>query len=481
MNILFASTEAFPFAKTGGLGDVIGSLPRELSRQGADARVIMPLYKSVRDNFGPSLTHLKTLRVRLSWRSCYCGLFKGEYQGVIFYFIDNEQYFGRDRYYGYYDDGERFAFFSKAVLSVLGELSFDTDILHCSEWQTAMIPVYKKTLFAGDPAYDRIPTVFTIHNIEYQGRFGKEVLSDLLGLEKLHQSLLELDGDLNFMKGAIVACDRLTTVSPAYAEEILYPFYAHGLEGILRENRHKLSGILNGIDRKLYNPAWDRNLSVKYSINSMEKKALNKAALQQELGLTEEEGVPVLAMVGRLAEHKGIELVVRAFDDMMNSPLQFVMLGTGEAKYEEFFRRKAEEYKGRVSVTTSFSSRLASRIYGGADLFLMPSVSEPCGLAQMIALRYGTVPIVRETGGLKDSVVPFDKETGKGNGVTFSSINAHDMLYAIRRGQALFEDKPVWKALLRNAFLSNFSWKTSAMKYIGIYDELLRERKEYES
>ncbi len=476
MNILFASTEAVPFSKTGGLGDVAGSLPRELNRQGMNARVILPLYKSIKENFGSSISYIKSFTVPLAWRNVYCGLFKTEYKGVIFYFLDNLQYFDRDRNYGYYDDGERFAFYSMGVLAAIKELDFKPDILHCNEWQTAMVPVYRKTLFGKDPYYDKIPVVFTIHNIEYQGRFGREILTDLLGLSRSHESLLEMNGDINFMKGAIVTCDHLTTVSPTYAEEILFPFYAHGMEGILAENRYKLTGILNGIDRKLYNPAWDKNLAFKYSINSMDKKTLNKKALQQELNLCEDSDMPLVAMVGRMAEHKGIELVIRAFDDMMKEPMQFVMLGTGDAVYEEFFHRKREEYHKRMSVNTAFSAKMASRIYAGADLFLMPSISEPCGLAQMIALRYGTVPIVRETGGLKDTVKAFNGETGKGNGITFSSINAHDMLYAVRRGQALFNDESSWKQIVRNAFLSNYSWKNSAIKYIKIYDGLLEGR-----
>ncbi len=476
MNILFASTEAVPFSKTGGLGDVVGSLPRELNRQGINARVILPFYKGIKDQFGSSISYVKSFTVPLAWRNVYCGLFKTEYKGVIFYFLDNEQYFDRDRNYGYYDDGERFAFYSMGVLAAIKESDFEPDILHCNEWQTAMVPVYRKTLFGNDPYYDRIPVVFTIHNIEYQGRFGKEILADLLGLTKSHESLLEMNGDLNFMKGAIVTCDHLTTVSPTYAEEILYPFYAHGMEKILGENRYKLTGILNGIDRRHYNPSWDRNLAFKYSVNSVDKKILNKRALQQELGLIEDADTPIVAMVGRMAEHKGIELVIRAFDDMMKEPMQFVMLGTGEAVYEEFFHRKREEYHGRMSVNTAFSTKMASRIYAGSDLFLMPSISEPCGLAQMIALRYGTVPIVRETGGLKDTVKAFNKETGKGNGITFSSINAHDMLYAVRRGQAFFNDESDWRILVKNAFMSNYSWKNSAIKYIKIYDELLEGR-----
>lgn len=478
MNVLFVSTEAVPFAKTGGLGDVVGSLPCELDKMDIRSNVILPLYKSIKETFSASLVFCTSIKVTLGWRECYCGLFKIEHEGITFYFVDNKQYFYRDKYYGYEDDGERYAFFSKAVLEALNVLPFRPDIIHCSEWQTALIPVFLKTIYQGNPYYDKLRTVFTIHNIEYQGRFRKEVLGDLLGLDMVHESILELDGNLNFMKGAIVTCDRLTTVSPTYAEEIQHAFFAHGLESIIKENRYKLSGILNGIDRELYNPAKDQALAVKYSLNTIEKKKINKAALQKEFNLKITDDVPLLAMVGRLAEHKGIDLILNSFDDMMAEPMQFVLLGTGEKHYEDFFRSKAWEYKEWVGVVTDFSPALASRIYGGADLFLMPSISEPCGLAQMIALRYGTVPIVRETGGLKDTIIAFNPETGKGNGITFASINAHDMLYAIRRGQALYKEKKAWNKLVKNAFLSNFSWKKSTKKYIKIYNELLDLRKE---
>lgn len=473
MNVLFVSTEATPFAKTGGLADVIGSLPKELLKLNMNVCVMLPLYKSIKEVYGSSLIYRSNVYVPLGWRDCYCGVFEMEHDGVNYYFLDNEQYFYRDNYYGYYDDAERFSFYSKAALEVLQHLEFKPDILHCNEWQTALIPVYLKTLYQRIALYDRIRTVFTIHNIEYQGQYGKEILGDVLGLSKFDETILEMDGDLNFMKGAIVTCDRLTTVSPTYAEEIKYSFFAHNLETIIQKNEYKLCGILNGIDRKLYNPARDKDLVAKYSVNTMDKKVRNKVALQEELGLEINETIPLIAMVGRLAEHKGIALVKHAFDDMMKEPMQFVLLGTGEKEYEDFFHSKSYEYNNRMAVITTFSTSLASRIYAGADLFLMPSVSEPCGLSQMIALRYGTVPIVRETGGLKDTVTPFNSETGIGNGVTFYSINAHDMLYAVRRGQALYKDKELWNNLMKNAFLSDFSWKKSTLKYIKLYQELL--------
>ena len=474
MKVVFISTEAVPFAKTGGLGDVIGSLPKELALQGVEIRIILPLYKTIKESYGDRLKFLRKIRVNLGWRKCYCGIFEIEHDGVLFWFLDNEQYFLRDGLYGYYDDGERFAFFSKAAIDTLTALDYKADILHCSEWQTALVPVFLKTVYKDSKAHQHMKSVFTIHNIEYQGYFGWDILEDLLGITEADGGILEYRGCLNLMKGGIVACDRLTTVSPTYAEEITHPFFGRGLDEIIRQHAEKLSGILNGIDRVKYNPVKDKALPVHYSANTMEKKLLVKQDLQEELGLSVSKLTPLLAMIGRLAEHKGIDLVMAVFEDLMKEPLQFVMLGTGEWRYEEFFRRKAALYPDRVSVVTGFSETLASCIYAGADLFLMPSVSEPCGLSQMIALRYGTIPIVRETGGLKDSVTPFDPETGKGNGITFGSINAHDMLFAVRRGQSFFHNPELWKKLMKNAFRTDLSWKDSTVKYIEIYRDLLK-------
>ena len=473
MKVLVISTEAVPFAKSGGLGDVVGSLPKELKKQGVDARVMLPLYKSIKETYGSSLHFRHSIQVSLGWRKIYCGLYEMEYKGVIFYFLDNENYFLRDGYYGHWDDGERFAFYSKASLEILSTLDFEPDILHCNEWQTALVPVFLKTHYSNLPKYEKLRTVFTIHNIEYQGRFGKDVLVDLLGLTEADGTLLEMDGSINFMKGAIVTCDKLTTVSPTYAQELKNPFFGRGLDWIIRENEYKLSGIINGIDYELYNPYRDKTLTFKYSKNTPEKKGANKETLQRELGLEISSTTPLIAMVGRLVEHKGIGLVTNVFDDMMAMPSQYAILGTGEQQYENFFRWKANQFKGRVSAVTAFSNNLANRIYAGADLFLMPSISEPCGLAQMIALRYGTIPIIRETGGLKDTVAPFNPITEEGNGITFSSINAHDMLDAVRRGQELYYNKVKWEKLMKNAFRSDFSWKKSTATYIKLYKELL--------
>ncbi|MDO4553147.1 MAG: glycogen/starch synthase, partial [Bacillota bacterium] len=452
MRVLFVSSEAAPFAKSGGLGDVIGSLPGELRKQGVEAEVILPLYRSIKQRYGEELTYVTCFRVPLAWRRQYAGLFRMEYEGVPFWFLDNEQYFDRDGYYGYFDDGERFAYFSRAVLEALSHMEDLPRILHCSEWQTALTPVYLKTLYAGREGYGSLRTVFTIHNIEYQGEYDPWILGDVLGLSEREGTLVKYNGDVNYMKGAIVACDKLTTVSPSYAGEIQEAFFAHGLERIIRENSYKLSGIINGIDRKLFNPAKDKALPYHYTYATKEKKALNKAALQRELGLAEDGDVPLVAMVGRMAPHKGLDLVRRVFREMMEEPIQFAILGTGDKKYEDFFLSAQNQYPGRAAARLGFAADLASRMYSGADLFLMPSVSEPCGLAQMIAMRYGTIPIVRETGGLKDSVEAFNPQTGKGNGITFATVNAHDMLGAVKRGLELYRDPVRWQQLVKNAF-----------------------------
>ncbi len=473
MNILLISSEAVPFAKSGGLGDVIGSLPQALRGEGVDARVMMPLYRNIKRDYRDQLEFLCSFEVGLAWRRQYCGIFKLEYDGVPFYFLDNEQYFDRDAYYGYFDDGERFAYFSKAALDAVSLIDFRADILHCSEWQTALVPVYKKLLYEGKPVYDRLKTMFTIHNIEYQGRFDGRILEDLLGIPERCRDVLDYKKDVDYMKGAIVTCDKLTTVSPTYAEEITYDYFANGLADVISQNRYKLIGILNGIDQERHNPLKNPVLRRNYDLSHIEGKKEDKRALQEELGLEVREDVPVIAMVSRLVSHKGIDLVRRVFDELMNEPIQLVILGNGKEEYENFFREKAWNYGNRVAAYLGFSGELADRVYAGADFLLMPSISEPCGLSQMIALRYGTIPIVRETGGLKDSVMPFNPETKEGNGVTFASVNAHDMLGAVRRGVGLYYDKSLWSTLLKNAMNSDFSWKRSCQTYMTVYRELL--------
>lgn len=474
MKVLMVSTEAEPFAKSGGLGDVVGSLPAELRRQGADIRVIMPLYRNIKEHPPEGLEFQKALMVNLSWRSQYCGVFSLDYQGIPFYFLDNEQYFCRDAYYGYDDDGERFAFFSKAVCDVLPFLDFQPDILHCNEWQTGLVPVYLNNQMQGkNEDYAGMKTVFTIHNIEYQGKFDSGIRGDLLGLGEEYGQILDHDGMVNYMKGAIVTCDRLTTVSRTYSQELKYPFYGKGLEGIIEQEKDKLSGILNGIDVKAYNPAKDHYLAKTYSWRTASKKQINKQWLQQHLGLREEANTPLIAMVGRLVGHKGLDLVTAVFDELMEENVQFVLLGTGDQIYEDYFREKAFVYGDHLSANIQFSAALANQIYAGADLFLMPSISEPCGLSQMISLRYGTIPIVRETGGLADSIHSYEPVSGKGNGITFSSVNAQDMLDAIGRAVDFYHEKEHWDTMVQNAMKADFSWKKSAKEYMKLYQGLL--------
>lgn len=470
MNILFICTEAAPFAKSGGLGDVMGALPRELMKKGVNAKVMMPLYRNIKAQYFADMKQVAVFETHVSWRVKYCGLYSMEYDGVTFFFIDNEEYFARDAYYGYYDDGERFAYFCNAALDCVTLLpDFEPHILHCNEWQTALIPVYLKTLYAQSTAHVGLRTVFTIHNIEYQGKFGLETAEDLFALSAVAQRICEYHGCLNLMKGAIVTCDRLTTVSPTYAEEIKYDYFGRGLAHIIKGNEYKLVGILNGIDTKLFHPWNDKALYKRYSRKTKSGKAANKAGLQCDCGLEEREQTPMIGMVTRLVSHKGIDLIINVFDELMREDVQFVLLGSGDKPYEDFFRTMAGRYPGRVWADFAFSPEMASRIYAGADLFLMPSLSEPCGLSQMIAAKYGTVPIVRTTGGLKDSVIPYNPLEKTGNGVTFGQINAQDMLGAVKRAISLYHRPADWDALTDNAFASDFSWSRGAEQYMEVY------------
>ena len=415
MNVLFATSEARPYIASGGLADVSGALPKALCAAGTDCRVILPLYSDIPQQLRNEMTYLCNFNVRLSWRELYCGLFTARHDGVTYYFIDNEYYFRRSGIYGHYDDGERFAFFSKAVLeSILHIEDFSVDVLHCNDWQTGLIPVFLEVFFRHEPRLSRIKTVFTIHNIQYQGDFDMFVAGDVAGLPEDKRGLVELNGRCNYMKGGIDRCDVVTTVSPTYAKEILDPWYAWGMDGFLRERSYKLTGILNGIDCESYNPETDPEISAHYSADNLSGKEADKAALQKEAGLCIDPSAMLIGMVGRLVSHKGIDLVEYVGDRIMNLNAQMVILGSGEPQYEDYFRSLGARYPGRVSVTTGFIPSLARRIYAGADVLLMPSKSEPCGLAQMIALRYGTVPIVRETGGLKDSIHDLGAPGGKG-------------------------------------------------------------------
>lgn len=477
--ILIAASEAAPFIKSGGLGDVIGSLPKAISGKNREVAVVIPLHEGVADEVRSKMTYITNIFVPVAWRSQYCGIFKYEEKGVTWYFIDNEYYFKRgDALYGCYDDAERFAFFSTAVLEILPYIDYYPDVLHCHDWQTALIPIYYKLKYYNRDRYEGIKTVFTIHNIEYQGVFGKEIMENVLGLSmnEFDNGFLEYGGAVNLMKAAIVCSDKVTTVSPSYAEEIKTPEFGHGLDSVLRNEAGKLSGIINGIDLRAYDPSKDKRLFFRFSKKDMSGKAKNKAELQALVNLPCDADIPVIGMVTRLVSHKGLDLVSGIIDELLNDNVQLIVIGTGDWKYEQFLRDKQWQYPFKLSVNIAFNSELAQKVYGGSDMFLMPSKSEPCGLAQMIALRYGTIPIVRETGGLRDSIIPYNKFTGEGNGFSFRDYNAHDMLHVIREACELYSNKGEWNKLVENGMNTDFSWKKSAQKYNKLYDELLGER-----
>ncbi|MBM6938430.1 glycogen synthase GlgA [Pseudoflavonifractor phocaeensis] len=471
MNILFAASEVAPFIKTGGLADVAGSLPQALAACGHDVRVILPLYEGIGQEWRSQMTYLFNFHVRLAWRSPYCGIFELKRDNVTYYFVDNEYYFKRSSIYGHYDDGERFAFFSRAIIETPGHLNWHPEVLHCNDWQTALVPIYLLEERHRVPQLYDTKSVYTIHNIEYQGRYGKQTLEDLFGLNAgyFNEHMLRYHGDVNLMKGAIYAADYVTTVSPTYAEELQYPFYAHGLEGVISDNRHKLRGILNGIDAALYDPAHDQGLTQNYTADDLSGKAACKAALQRAVGLNEDPNVPIIACISRLVKHKGFELVTSSIHDIMATNAQMVVLGTGDWNFEEAFRQAQAQYPGRFSANIMYSASLSTAIYGGADLFLMPSVSEPCGLSQIIAMRYGTLPVVRETGGLRDTVRPCGVDNA--TGFSFADINAHDMVWVIREAVNLYHnDKYTWNALQRAGMTADFSWRSSAEEYLQVYN-----------
>ncbi len=472
MKVLYATSEALPFIASGGLGDVAGSLPHALRKRLIGCRVVLPMYDTIKQELKDTMKFITHISVPVAWRRQYCGIFEAKHNGVIYYLIDNQYYFKRDTIYGHYDDAERFAFFSRAVLEIIPYIDFKPDIIHCNDWQTALTPVYYSAMYANSPGYENIKTIFTIHNIQYQGVYGKELLEDVLGIPADKASLLEYDGCINFMKGAIECADKVTTVSPSYADEILDPWYSHGLDSILNERRYKLSGILNGIDTVGYDPATDKCIKANFSADNVSGKKIDKKALQKEMGLPVKPGVPVIGMVTRLVSHKGLDLVKGILDELLaTSEMQLVVLGSGDYEYESYFRWIAEKYPDKVGLRIGFVPELARKIYAGADMFLMPSKSEPCGLSQMVALRYGTVPIVRETGGLRDSIT--DCGDGKGNGFTFKSYNAHDMLDAIRRALTLYYNGD-WNELVLRALNCDFSWGRSANAYIRLYKETLK-------
>lgn len=472
MKVLYAASEAVPFCKTGGLADVAGSLPPALAAQGVETAVILPLYRRVKERFADQLTFLCYDYVDLAWRHAYCGLFSLKKDGVTWYFLDNEQYFGRPELYGCADDGERFGFFSRAVVKMLDHLDFWPDVIHCNDWQTALIPIYLKDDGVREDRYRSVRTVLTIHNIEYQGRYDPYCLGGLFGLDRgwVDDGTLLLDGDLNLLKGAILTADAVNAVSPTYAQELKNPYFAHRMEGILTQCGYKLSGVLNGIDMKLYDPAADPRIAANYTAENISGKAADKAELQKALGLRPEPETPIIAMVSRLVTHKGLDLIREVMGDIMELPVQFVLLGSGDAAYEDFFRHAAERWPERMAIRLGYDEALSMAIYAGADLFLMPSRSEPCGLSQMIAMRYGTVPIVRETGGLKDTVQPYEAWRDAGTGFTFANYSSADMLHVLREAAYLYKDYPdAFARLRRRAMERDFSWNRSAGDYLKIY------------
>ncbi len=468
--ILFVASEARPFIATGGLADVIGSLPQALAKDPAyDIRVVLPLYSDIKPEYRRKMSFLGNIFVQLAWRNQYCGVFTCVENGVTYYFIDNEQYFKRSGCYGYFDDGERFAFFSRAVLDILPFIDFYPEVLHCHDWQTALASIYLKTIYNKRPEYQNIRALFTIHNIEYQGKYALDIIEDLFGIDKSFLYLLEYNGCINLMKAAIECSEKFSTVSPTYANEIKTTQYAHGLQAIIEKNSFKLTGILNGIDVDSYNPTKDTALFAPFSPENLDNKKICKTELQKMLGLPTKD-VPMIAMITRLVSHKGLELVKTVAEDILHEDVQFVLLGTGDTAYENYFRDLGRRYEGKASINIAFNGDLSRKIYSGADIFLMPSVSEPCGLSQMIASRYATVPVVRETGGLYDSIKPYG---AGGNGFTFASCNPYDMLYVLHEAMDTYKKTEEWKALMKKAATTDFSWSRSAEEYKKLYEATL--------
>lgn len=475
MQIVFASAECAPFVKTGGLGDVAGSLPAALVRAGAEVIVMVPKYATIKDEYRAQMEHFSDFYVNLGWRNEYCGLEKLEHDGVTYMFIDNERYFARDYPYGFFDDGERFAFFSKAITESLQHLpaGFECDILHCNDWQTALAPVFLREFYQGLPLYDRVKTVFSIHNVAFQGQFSDTVMEDILGVAHIPAAASQLRCDacsINYMLGALRYADAITTVSPTYANEIQTPEFGEGLDGVLRERSYALQGILNGIDVAGFDPATDKRIAANYTVEDRSGKAVCKAKLQEELGLEVRDDRPLMVMVTRLTRQKGMDLVMYALDRILSGGVQVAVLGTGDRDYEDGLRYFQDKYPGTMAARIEFDPALSQRMYAAADMFLMPSKFEPCGLSQIIAMRYGTLPIVRETGGLKDTVIPYNEFTGEGTGFSFSNFNGDEMGDAVFRAARLFWDnRDAWNQLVTQAMSQDFSWTRSADKYLDLY------------
>ena len=474
--ILYITSECLPFCATGGLADVAGSLPKFIAENDSniDMRVVLPLYSDIPSQYRDKFEFVGKKDISVAWRKLYLGVFKYKMNSVTYYFLDNEYYFKRNGgIYSYYDDGERFAYVSNAVIEMLSMIDFKPDIIHANDWQSALVPIYLKTRYKDDPNFNSIKTIFTLHNTEYQGKFDPIIMGDVFGIDARYRNLVEFGGNLNLVKGAIVCCDKFTTVSPTYAEEILVsPEFSNGLNPIINENRYKTSGIINGIDYDFYNPKTDDTIFKNFDENSIEKKAENKTELQKMFGLSVDPEIPMLSIVTRMANHKGIDLIKAGIEQILCQKVQLVIVGSGTPEYENFFRYLEQKYQGKVKALIGYSNTLARKAYAASDIFIMPSRTEPCGLSQMVASRYGAVPVVRETGGLKDSIRDFGCENG-GNGYTFYNYNTNDLVYSINRAIQDFYNKETWGEKVKTCMKQDFTWKNSSIKYIELYKELV--------
>ncbi|MGB6129514.1 MAG: glycogen synthase GlgA [Psychrilyobacter sp.] len=475
MKILFVSSEAHPFAKSGGLGDVAHSLPKALVKT-IDIRVIMPKYTSIHDRYRSGMKLVSKFTTNVSWREKYVGLYKMKYDNIPFYFIDNEDYFNRPNAYGYFDDGERFAYFARAVIDSIEHMDFIPDIIHCNDWQSSLIPVFLKAFYG--EKYKDIKVVYTIHNLKFQGVYSKNTLYDVLGLSDYYfdEERLKFNDAISYMKGGINFSDYITTVSDTYANEIKYPFFGEGLHGLFQKLDYKVKGIVNGIDYETFNPRKDKELNTKYGISTRVKKIKNKLALQRELGLLESEDIPVISIITRLTGQKGLDLIAHILEELLVLDIQLVVLGTGDVQFEDLFRYYSHLYPSKLSANITFDSVLAKKIYAGSDIFLMPSLFEPCGLSQLISMRYGTIPIVRETGGLKDTVIPYDEFEKIGTGFGFKNYNAHELLETLKYALEVYEKKDQWDILVKNAMERKSSWANAAKEYKKIYKALINKK-----
>ena len=476
MKVLFAASEAHPFIKTGGLGDVMGALPQSLTELGVEARVVIPKYKNIKDELKQNLQFIKWFTVPVGWRNQYCGVFQYKYKDVVYYFIDNEYYFNRDGLYGYYDDGERFAFFNRAVLEFIKEIDWKPDIINCNDWQTGMVPVLLNLEYKNNEFYSNMKTVFSIHNLLFKGSFVPNVLPELFGYDymPLTNGSVELNGSVSFLKGGINYSDQITTVSNTYAEEIKTQQYGEGLDGLLRCKSDFLKGIVNGIDYEEFDPEKDNLIFKNFTWDSISDKVENKLSLQKELGLPQRAETPMIGLISRLTHQKGCDLIVSIIDRLLQKDIQFVVLGTGDYWYEETFKNLQYRYPDKVSANIKFDNSLAHKIYAATDMFLMPSLFEPCGLGQLIALRYGSIPIVRETGGLKDTISPYNKYTGIGNGFGFKNFNSNELMQIIEYALTIYDDKDTWNNIIRQAMDSDNSWEKSAMQYKLLYEDVVK-------